>query len=574
MTKRAYRLAAATGVALVVVVGACATALGQTSGGVAAAKKLFETGLKLYGEGSYRQALAAFLKANELAPRASIQRNIAQCHRDLKDFAAAYDAYQTLLAKYGSTMSASDRRAVERAIEELALLTGTIRVAVTEPGAAVAIDGHDAGTTPLASAVRSNLGPHAVTVTKAGFETLTKQVKLDGGDEAVVAGPLAAEVTTGHLAISAPAGSKVEVMLDGQDVGAAPWEGDVAPGTHVVEARGADQFSQPKKADVAKKGRTEVALELVARTGRVQIDTHTADASIAIDGNAVGRGVWEGALAAGEHELAIRAPGFLEYRRAFVAHAGETFVEDAHLLPSGGGTPGAEPRYEGIYTGMALLGLASPSDSTNGVAQSCPSPSGCQTSNPIGAGLAVRVGYGFGWIAVEALALGTYDFSKASLQYGSDVPGSQPNGGVARTEDYAFHRFGGGGAIGVRVANEHPHLRVTAGALFGVVEKANIYTRSANATGIVATNDYTSDTTSYTAPLLALDAGVLVGWTNGPKFHVGGVALFEFVGDPVVAPPPASARTLGASVLGTPPLQVAAGTQVFLGPMIGFDFGL
>ena len=81
---------------------------------LAAAKKLFQTGLKLYNEGSYREALASFRKANDIAPRASIQRNIAQCHRDLKDFAAAYDAYKLLLSKYGGTMSAADR-ALDRA---------------------------------------------------------------------------------------------------------------------------------------------------------------------------------------------------------------------------------------------------------------------------------------------------------------------------------------------------------------------------------------------------------------------------------------------------------------------------
>src|SRR5580700_8370341 len=99
---------------------------------LATAKKLFETGLKLYREGSYREALASFRRANDLSPRASIQRNIAQCNRDLKDFGAAYEAYQVLLTRYGATMNAPDKRAVQRAIEELAMLTGTLRVAVTE----------------------------------------------------------------------------------------------------------------------------------------------------------------------------------------------------------------------------------------------------------------------------------------------------------------------------------------------------------------------------------------------------------------------------------------------------------
>ena len=42
----------------------------------AAAKKLFATGLKLYNEGSFREALSAFAKANAIAPRVSLQRNI------------------------------------------------------------------------------------------------------------------------------------------------------------------------------------------------------------------------------------------------------------------------------------------------------------------------------------------------------------------------------------------------------------------------------------------------------------------------------------------------------------------
>src|SRR6202044_3870037 len=153
---RARSLVAALAIAVRVVTPASALAAppppAASAADLAAAKKLFATGLKLYNEGSFREALSAFTRANAIAPRASLQRNIAQCHRDLKDFGAAYDAYQTLLAQYGASMSAADRRSVQHAIDELATLTGTIRVDVTEAGAAVSLDDHDAGTTPLAGA--------------------------------------------------------------------------------------------------------------------------------------------------------------------------------------------------------------------------------------------------------------------------------------------------------------------------------------------------------------------------------------------------------------------------------------
>ena len=383
---------------------------GPSAADLASAKKLFQTGLKLYNEGSYREALASFRKAYDIAPRASLQRNIAQCHRDLKDFASAYDAYKLLLAKYGSTMTVPDRRSIERAIDELAMLTGSIRVTVTEPGATVSVDDHEAGTTPLTGPLRANLGPHVVTVTKAGLEPIRRDVKLAGGDEVTIAGEMQPEVTTGHLVVNAPPDARVEVFVDGADVGPAPGEGDVKPGVHSVESRGDGRFSAPREIDVPRRERVEMALELTTSGGKVQIDTLTAEATITVDGRPLGKGVWEGTLPAGEHEVRIEAAGFLPYRRAFIVHAGETFVEDARLeSASGSGTP----TYEGLYSGLEFFGFATPSGASNQIAKSCPRAP-CQSSSPLGAGLGVRVGYAWGWIAAEGLAFGSYDHSTAS----------------------------------------------------------------------------------------------------------------------------------------------------------------
>jgi hypothetical protein len=551
-------------------VSAPAWAAPPSAADVASAKKLFEQGLKLYNEGSYREALSAFLHANELSPRASVQRNIAQCHRDLKEFAAAYDSYQTLLTKYGPTMSAADKRAVQRAIDELAILTATVKVNVTDPGATVAVDGNTVGTTPLASPVRVNIGAHTVTVAKPGYETLTKDVKVNGGDTVSVDGPLQTEVTTGHLVVNAPANVKVEVFVDGTDMGPAPWEGDVQPGVHTVEARGADRFSQPKQIDVARRARAEVMLDLVAHSGTVQVDTHTADATITIDDKQVGTGVWEGTLPEGEHQLVVQAPGFHVYRRSFIVHAGERFVEDTPLETS-------TQKYEGLYSGLALLGFATPSGPSNQFAENCPKAP-CQTSSPLGAGLAVRVGYAFGWIMLEGIVLGQYDHSTATLTQGnandlSDAP---------RNESYDFHRFGGGGAVGVRVASRHPHIRFTGSAMLGAVAMANLYNQTAaQADNVANVSKNTSSTTIYGAPLLLLDGGVLLGWAGGAKVHLSALFMAQFVGGQVQTPGLSPTR-LGSSPSNptltenytTGPLTVAHGTQIFIGPMLGFDFGL
>ncbi len=550
-----------------------------TPADVASAKKLFEQGLKLYNEGSYREALSDFLHANELSPRASIQRNIAQCHRDLREFAEAYDAYQTLLSKYGATMSAADKRAVQRAIDELASLTATVKVNVADPGATVAVDGNTVGTTPLAAPLRVNLGAHTVTVAKPGYETLTKEVKVNGGDTVSVDGPLQTEVTTGHLVVNAPADAKVEVFVDGTDMGPAPWEGDMKPGVHIVEGRGSDRSSEPKQVDVAQKARAEVVLELVGRNGTVQVDTHTTDAVITIDDKQVGTGVWEGSVPAGEHQLVIQAPGFRVYKRAFIVHAGERFVEDAPLE-----SESSASKYEGLYSGLALFGFATPSGASNVFAEGgCPNPSSpCQTSSassPLGAGLAVRVGYSFGWIAIEGLVLGQYDHSAATVTQGSS---STLTTDALRSESYDFHRFGGGGAVGVRVASKHPHVRFTGSAMLGALAMGNIYDQTATSVDAPSqTAKYTSSTTTYGAPLLVMDGGVLLGSAGGAKLHLSALFMAQFVGGTVLAPQnPGNPTHLGSNGMNvgeaysTSALSVAQGTQIFIGPMIGMDFGL
>jgi hypothetical protein len=509
--------------------------------------------------------MSDFLHANELAPRASIQRNIAQCHRDLREFAEAYNSYQTLLTKYGSTMSTADRRAVVHALDELASLTAAVKVNVTDPGATVAVDGNTVGTTPLTSPLRVNIGTHTVTVAKPGYETLSKDVKVNGGDSATVEGPLQTEVTTGHLVVQAPPTAKVEVFVDGADVGPAPWEGDVKPGVHVVEARGTDQFAAPKQVDVARKARAELALDLVGHNGTVQVDTHTADATITIDDKEMGKGVWEGQLPEGEHQLVVQAPGFNVYRRAFIVHAGERFVEDTPLESSA-------QKYEGLYSGLGLFGYATPSGSSTQLAS--------QTSSPLGAGLAVRFGYEFGWIMLEGLVLAQYDHSAATVTEGTaGVPTD-----AVRSDSYDFHRFGGGGAVGVRVASKHPHVRFTSSAMFGAVAMGNIYNLAATSQSPPnKTAKDTSSTTIYGAPLLMLDAGVLLGSAGGAKVHLSGLFMAQFVGSAVTAPPISTAAkptSLGNNSMNTPEsyvadkFVVANGTNIFIGPMLGLDFGL
>src|SRR5258708_7544960 len=286
---------------------------------LAEAKKNFEVGLKLYKEGLVKEAFAAFVAADKIVPRASVERNIGQCQRDMKDFAGAYETYAALLEKFGPTLKPAESADVKRAVDELGLLTGTIEVKSSEADASVTLDEKPLGKTPLAKPVRVNIGPHTVGVTKSGFEPFSKPIDCRGSDQIVIDAALEKEITTGHLVGTGSGGTTegVKVHVDGKEMGPLPWEGDVEPGFHQVSGEGPKSAAAPVRVEITRRARSEVALQLQDQTGIVYVDPHNAEAEITLDGNVVGKGVWEGKVSAERHEVSITAPLYRPYRRVF-----------------------------------------------------------------------------------------------------------------------------------------------------------------------------------------------------------------------------------------------------------------
>lgn len=576
----------------------------QDPAAMAEAKKQFERGLKLYKEGLFREALSAFQLAKQASPRESIQRNIAQCHRELKEFAAAHDAYTELLDTYGAKMKTADVDVVKRALEELRILTGTVKVTVGEPGARVTIGEREVGTTPLAKPVRLNIGSYKVTVAKAGFNPISRQVELHGGDELVVDGTLTRESQTGKVAVTAEgevAGAKLYV--DGNEVSATlPWEGELPPGSHELEARSETAGSEKRRIEVTKGTRLEIALKLEARIARVVVEAGRADARILIDGKLVGTGAWEGTLAPGKHELLVEADGYESVHRVILPRAGDSLaVRDITLTRIGGAAPPPvlEHDYKGLYTQIHLLGLL-PSKKHQ-FATDCPTSTGatCELGAALGGGLGLRIGYSLGVIGIEGFLLGSYDRSAATVRYPLDVPAkSSPEfQGVARTEDYVVHRYGGSGGVAVRATSQHETIRFTSALGAGLSMKKLQIVRDAKATkpedaDNAEDSGWKSNTAGYVAPTMVLDAGLLLGATPGAKFHLGALVAFDFLADPVTTNAD-DTRTLGVRtatsnrgiaaspdptksnryLLGTPSLIAAGGTQTFIGVVLGMQVG-
>ena len=542
---------------------------------VAEAKKFFDAGLKLSKEGLYQEALASFIEANRLSPRESIQRNIAQTYRDLKDMANAYDATQTLLALYGEKMKPNLKSNAQHALEELEVLTGVIDVTVQEPGAKVTLDGKEVGVTPLAKPLRVGIGTHALTIAKEGFETLTQSVEIHGHDTQSVAGPLAKEIQTGHVTVAVtqttPPDPTVRIFIDGKDVGAPPYQADLDPGTHTLEAKGTADVSPARPIEVSKKGTYSETLELHAQQGSLAVNVDVADTEITIDGNVVAHGVYEGMLPAGAHTLQITKPGFATYKKDFLVHDADKLTENV-ALQRDRSVPVAVPHdWRGLYSQLNLFGQFEVTTPTNDVAQGYGyTPDTTISGSGIGGGgLNVRVGYSFGFVGLEGGVLLGFDHSQASADVATSTITHPTGPGVSqvRTEKYDFNRVGGNIGLGVRLMPKTQIARPTLGIGGGVSIKAAFYSRSIAG---MQSNEST-DPALYAAPSLMADAGIELGSTPGTRFYVGCLVFAEFAG--AVSVNPSSSYKDTNYPAPTPALNAVNGTDVFIGPILGMQFG-
>jgi hypothetical protein len=568
------------------------------------AKRLFEAGVKASKAGNYQEALAAFLESYRQSPRVSTLRNIVRTHRYLNDNAAAYASCQTMLTQYATAMTPAERADAQQILHDLELLTGVIAVGVQEPGAKVTIDGKDIGETPIAKPVRLDMGKHTVTITKVGFETIAQQVDLEPGQNtANVDGPLQKEVLTGHVNVTAlPPDPTAKVFVDEKEVGAVPWQGDVDPGLHTIQVRGATQISEARSVEVARKGTYDVNLTLHTQGAMLAVTVNTPDADISIDGKLVGKGGLQQPVSAGRHVLTVAKVGYATYKKDFVVADGEKVVESVALLPPSVAAGVAPHDWTGFYEQFTLLGIFGPTTPQNDITKGTgydPSVTSVNSNKAAGGGLNVGVGYSLGIVGFEGSFMFTVDHSSAHATTSAppfggamgSMPGGSaqhPNpgttggydqmaGGVAGpttnfypyTENYDFYHVGGDLTVGARVMPKIETVRPTLAIAGGMAIKAACYNRGV--AGPLADNTVGCNFVTYLAPALKIDGGIELGSTPGTRFYLSLLFLAEFSRSVSAGIPPTPA---GAPInFPSPQINVVTGPEFYLGPMLGMQFG-
>jgi hypothetical protein len=559
----------------------------------AAARKNFESGLKLYGEGAYAEALIAFEQSYRVGGRPSALKNIAQCHRSMKHFVEAYEALEQMITVHDAQVSAADKKAAQQTMEELAVLTGTIEVAASESDAEIAVDGRTIGKSPMAKPKRVAVGSHTVRVTKASFAPNEQQVNVGSQENKKVDVKLEPEKNTGRLVVREQSARDVHVFVDGEDKGPAPWEGDVGAGEHTVEAKSARFASEVRRIKVTAKERLDLSLDALPLTGHLRVTTVPATANISIDGKPVGSGAWEGDLPEGPHRIEVGYEGHAPQVREVTIGRGQLLVQEIPVVGAIAG--GSYTDYRGIYVSAvlsAMYGLGN-ADNTSSVFR--------DNGEFIGAATAtLRIGHAWDWYSAEGVAILMLEGRDKGYQYDISDP---TRGGGSRSDSIRDHSFAPSAFFGPggRATSKGESVRFTFGLAPGLTIRTfnpkrdpdcegcntgpqpgnnpggNSFAPSAttnNQPGLTTNQGENYEAAGYTTFGLVADAGVYFGSTPGPKFFLGLQTWIDFPPDTIVTGPDRTTPVPNSAF--TQPgrgITWIDGPQFYFGPSLGIRFG-
>jgi hypothetical protein len=205
---------------------------------------------------------------------------------------------------------------------------GNIRVLSSIDGAEVWLDGVLVGPAPF-DIKDVAPGEHIVEVRAKGRRAREERVTVAAG-QAMILKMDVGEAGTGTIRVASTE-TDAQVFIDGQKIGAAPVEHEVAAGEHYVVVT-KDGFAKFEEKVTVQGGEAEVVTARLGQVGGARFVSTPSGAQIFVDGKAIGNTPLVNAdLAAGEHVVSLQLKGFANWEGPLKIVPGETTVIDAEL---------------------------------------------------------------------------------------------------------------------------------------------------------------------------------------------------------------------------------------------------
>ena len=525
---------------------------------IAEAKRLFADAEVLRKAGDCDRAVVLYEKSRAKVASVPNTLNMAVCLRSLERSDEAFDLYVELLGALRANLTEEELASVAAEMDALKKTLGRLDV-TGDLNAVVVVDGRKRGVLPLAAALLVTPGAHDVRLFKDGFEPFATVVRVKAAQSAQVAVRLVALTNAGRLAVGSSLKTG-EVYVDGSPIGALPFEGQLAPGEHVVQVVGGDSGSSPVSVTVIAGQTVTVSPPTYPLGGKIIVATEPASATVSIGDVDLGQGVWRGRLPVGRVTIAASENGYTTARREI-----DVTIDDASrridlVLVVDESHPRWAAEDRGRIGIEAFGGLQLAPSLGSGPEASCDVLT-CDDPLAVGGIAGVRVGYEL------PIRLG-FELVGGFMTISKDVARSIDDGYRNAAGDEIAVRYelsdalslrGGfvGGAIGYRLPVAGP-FEIKGRAMLGVVflNASDTITGSAQSTGEAAALNVLDNGGSslavnvLLAPEIDFDlrfgdmsfgVGLIVGYLalNGPESEIGDmhvVAGCDAAGDVGCAP--------------------------------------
>ena len=460
---------------------------------------------------------------------------------------------------------------------------GRLELRVSEAGARVLVDGKLYGVTPLAP-IELVEGDHVVVVVQDGFARFEKRVSIAEGETLSLDVRLEPKAHEGKVRVTVKGEAPMRVFVDGKDVGPAPYEGSLAPGEHEIAGRSGEARASAVPVTIAA-GET-ATVELVPEgIATVEVRVDDGEATIAIDGRERGRGHLRLELSEGEHTIVVTREGYEPFEKTLDLRAGDTQVETVTLRKRAAGQIDSSVddgtfHFDGVYGGLGLVGMFEPTGTNGTLEESCDAvgATSCEAGTPMGAGLAGYIGYAFAPVGLELYVLAAGDVHEPVASF-DGTTGSEVNPLVAspaREEQFIIGRFGGGGALRLRLLHPIDRFRLTGALGAGAVYRHMLLGRD-TVSDSGQTSSVSPEGAGYLSAVLSLELGGQVVLAGSTALALGFSLWIEHAGTDTTSEAESDTFLAGGDEpprpQATPAYDMAVGTQLFLGPFLGLHFG-
>ena len=255
-------------------------------------------------------------------------RHLVQIHKDgFEDYSSWLEVKDNQVQTFAPT------------IKEIAKPKyGTVVVDADVADAEVFIDGNKhPDNTP---AVINNVieGVHVIEVKKTG-QAWKQTIEVKAGQQTKVRADVAGAGGVGVVRVLSDA-QGARAIIDGTDMGPVPVDiKDVRAGEHIVQVKAPGFAPSERKVTVAPGGsqivKFDLTTEMAGDQGIIKVVSSVPDATVFVDGAALGKAPQDKRVSAGEHPVVVRLDGFKQFEQKVRVDAGQTVTVQAELKSVG-----------------------------------------------------------------------------------------------------------------------------------------------------------------------------------------------------------------------------------------------